>query len=372
MSDYSAQWAAARENTAFLALADGTILRGVSCGAPVDQPGEVVFNTAMTGYQEILSDPSYAGQHVVLTAPEIGNTGFNPDDYESRHLHAAGLIVLAMNEPSNWRATESLPSALRNHGVPAIAGIDTRALTLKLRDGGTQKGFLCCTGNITPEEAIQRARAWEGLDGQDYAARVSTAEPYAWGDVAESAPRVAVLDFGVKFNTLRLLAESGMRPLVLPAKTTAAEVLAHAPAGILLSNGPADPAALPYAAETIRGLLGKLPIMGICLGHQLLGIALGGKTKRLKFGHHGGNHPVLDIKTGKVEITSQNHNYVIDSITFPADAAKITHRSLNDHTVEGIEALQVPAFSLQYHPEAAPGPHDSSPAFARFRALIGG
>ncbi len=371
MSRSSNNWAARREKKAFLALADGTIIRGWSCGAKVDRLGEVVFNTGMTGYEEILTDPSYAGQMVTLTMPEIGNTGFNSEDFESGAIHASGLLIREMNEPSNWRSEESLKEALLRYEVPALAGLDTRALTLKLREGGTQKAFLCTTGDVTPEEAVAKAKAWEGLDGQDYASKVSTKEPYDFAsDAKADAPLVAVLDFGVKRNILRLLAGEGFRLKVLPAKTTAAEVLALKPDGVMLSNGPADPAALPYAAETIRGLLGKVPLMGICLGHQLLGLALGGTTRRLKFGHHGCNHPVMDLRTRSVEITSQNHNYMLDADTLDASQVEITHRSLNDQTVEGLEVKTHPAFSIQYHPEAAPGPHDACPAFSRFRALI--
>ena len=365
-------WAARRSKQAFLALADGTVVRGWSCGAAVDRLGEVVFNTGMTGYEEILTDPSYAGQIVTLTMPEIGNTGFNGEDYESRAIHAAGLLIREMNRPSNWRSEVTLEKTLQRWNLPALAGLDTRALTLKLREGGTQKAFLCTTGSVSPAEAVEKARAWEGLDGQDYAAKVSTTEAYDWpATVSAQAPLVAVLDYGIKFNTLRLLAREGFRVRVLPAKSTAADVLKLKPAGVMRSNGPADPAALHYAAETIRGLLGRVPIMGICLGHQLLGIALGGKTRRLKFGHHGCNHPVMDLRTKTVEITSQNHNYMVDADSLDPDVAEITHLSLNDRTVEGLEARKFPAFSLQYHPEAAPGPHDAVPAFVRFRELIG-
>jgi len=368
-ASYAAVWVARRRKAGYLALADGTVFRGRSFGAAADRLGEVVFNTAMTGYQEILTDPSYAGQHVTLTAPQIGNTGFNPEDFESAAIHASGLLVHETSAPSNWRATETLEAALERFGVPALAGIATRVLTLKLRDGGTQKAFLCASGKVPVEEGIARARAWEGLDGQDYASKVSTQAPYDFA--AEGTEGlVAVLDFGVKTNTLRLLAAEGFRVRVLPAKTTAAEVLALRPAGVMLSNGPADPAALPYAAETIRGLLGKVPLMGICLGHQLLSIALGGRTERLKFGHHGGNHPVQELRTGKCEITSQNHNFVVAEESLPETAATVTHRSLNDRTIEGIEARDVPAFSLQYHPEAAPGPHDAAGAFRRFHDLV--
>lgn len=369
MNGQAANWKARREKKAFLALADGTVARGWSFGAAVDRLGEVVFNTGMTGYEEILTDPSYAGQIVTLTTPEIGNTGFNAEDYESGAIHAAGLLAREANPPSNWRSEETLEAALARWNVPALAGLDTRALTLRLREGGTQKAFLCATGSVSPEEAVAKARAWEGLDGQDYASKVTTPEAYDWPSAA-GGPLVAVLDYGVKRNTLRLLAERGFRVRVLNAKSTAAEVLALGPAGVMLSNGPADPAALPYAVETIRGLLGKVPLMGICLGHQLLGLALGGRTRRLKFGHHGCNHPVMDLRTKTVEVTSQNHNYVVDPESLDPAAAEITHVSLNDRTLEGIEAKGIPAFSLQYHPEAAPGPRDAVPAFDRFRATM--
>ena len=371
MSRMANNWAARREKKAFLALADGTVIRGWSCGAAVDRLGEVVFNTGMTGYEEILTDPSYAGQLVTLTMPEIGNTGFNREDHESAAIHASGLIIREMNAPSNWRSEESLEAALVRWNVPALAGVDTRSLTLKLREGGTQKAYLCVTGSVPVGEAVERARAWEGLDGQDYASKVTTKAAYDWpSEAGAAAPRVAVVDYGIKFNTLRLLAEQGFRVRVLNAKSTAAEVLALKPAGVMLSNGPADPAALPYATEMIQGLLGKVPIMGICLGHQLLGLALGGKTCRLKFGHHGCNHPVKDLRAGTVEITSQNHNYMVDADSLDPAEAEITHISLNDRTVEGLESKKHPAFSLQYHPEAAPGPHDAVPAFARFRAMM--
>lgn len=372
MSGFSRNWTARREKKAFLALADGTVIRGWSCGATADRLGEVVFNTGMTGYEEILTDPSYAGQLVTLTMPEIGNTGFNREDRESAAIHSAGLLIREMNSPSNWRSEETLSEALARGDVPALAGLDTRALTLKLREGGTQKAFLCTTGEVSPEEAVAKARAWEGLDGQDYASKVSTPEAYDWpSETGAEAPLVAVLDYGVKRNTLRLFSNQGFRVRVLPAKTSAEQVLKLKPAGVLLSNGPADPAALPYAIETIRGLLGKVPIMGICLGHQLLGLALGGKTSRLKFGHHGCNHPVQNLRTGTVEITSQNHNYQVDADSLDPAEAEVTHISLNDRTIEGLQAKKHPAFSLQYHPEAAPGPHDAIPAFNRFRELMG-
>lgn len=377
---------------AFLALEDGSVFRGRSCGARTDSVGEVVFNTGMTGYEEVLTDPSYAGQIVTFTVPELGNTGFNRADRESAGIHAAGLVCRNLNGPSSRRSEEALADALRREGVPAICGIDTRALTLKLRDRGTLKGRICCSGKSSPEEAVAAARAWGGLDGQDYAAVVSCTAPYDWPTAGEvraaggapvalpdgfggdgaAAPLVAVLDFGVKYNTLRALAALGARVRVFPAKTAAETILAAAPDGVLLSNGPADPAALPYAVETIRGLLGRVPLMGICLGHQLLALALGARTARLPFGHHGCNHPVQRLADGAVEITSQNHNFVVVEETLDPNVARVTHRSLNDGSVEGLEAPGMRAFSLQYHPEAAPGPHDAAGAFVRFTGGLKG
>lgn len=375
---------------AFLALEDGTVYRGHSCGAPVDRLGEVVFNTGMTGYEEVLTDPSYAGQIVTFTVPELGNTGFNRADRESAAIHASGMICRDLNPPSSWRSEEPLSDVLRRCGIPAISGIDTRSLTLRLRSGGTLKARICCSGSEPPEAAIAAARAWTGLDGQDYASAVTCPAPYDWplapeppapqalpdgfagapAPTAATSPLVAVLDFGVKYNTLRALAALGARVRVFPAKTPAADILAARPDGVLLSNGPADPAALPYAVQTIRALLGKLPIMGICLGHQLLAITLGAKTARLPFGHHGCNHPVKNLTDGTVEITSQNHNFVVVEDTLDPAVAQITHRSLNDGSVEGLAAPALRAFSLQYHPEAAPGPHDASPSFHRFLRTI--
>lgn len=376
-------WARRRERGAFLALEDGTVMRGVSVGAPVDREGEVVFNTGMTGYQEILSDPSYAGQIVTLTYPEIGNTGMNAADMESGRLFANGLLVHAENPRSSWRGEEELREALERGGIPAIAGIDTRALTVKLRSTGTLKGYLSVTGAVSEEGALRRAREWEGLDNQDYASRVTCSRAYewdpegvlsgAWG-AAESLPpadfRVVAVDYGLKWNIARGLRRNGMGVRVVPAGTTAEEILAMSPDGVFISNGPADPAALDYAAETVRGLLGRLPLMGICLGHQLLGLALGARTYRLKFGHHGCNHPVREEATGRVRITSQNHNFAVDSDTLDSGEVEITHINLNDRTIEGMRCRNVPAFSMQYHPEAAPGPHDALDLFARFREMI--
>ena len=380
----SRNWARERESGAFLALADGTVFRGHSVGAARDGLGEVVFNTGMTGYQEILSDPSYAGQFVTMTYPEIGNVGVNEEDMESRRLFANGFVIREMNEPSNWRSTCSLEETLVGAGIPAIAGVDTRELTALLRDSGTQKGYLSVEGRVAEAEAVRLALAWPGLDNQDYAAKVSCLESYRWDadgkrslswGIAESLPepdlRVVAYDFGIKWNILRSLRAAGMEVTVVPARTGAREVLALRPDGVFFSNGPADPAAVTYAIDAARELLGKVPLMGICLGHQLFGIALGGKTYRLKFGHHGCNHPVRDLRSGAVEITSQNHNFCVDPESLDRGSVEVTHLNLNDGTVEGFAHRSEPLFSVQYHPEAAPGPHDPHHLFGRFREIIG-
>lgn len=376
-------WAEQRAKPAFLALEDGTVLRGCSVGAPMDAFGEVVFNTGMTGYQEILSDPSYSGQFVTMTNPEMGNTGTNLDDMESRQMFANGFIMHAMNVPSNWRSQESLTDALVRRGIPAIAGVDTRALTTRLREKGTLKGFLSVSGKLSEEVAVTQARAWRGLDGQDYAARVTCETPYVWDTdgkrtctwgITAACPaedmRIVAYDFGIKWNILRGMKRHGMGVTVVPAKTTAAEVMALKPDGVFLSNGPADPAAVTYAITAARELIGKVPVMGICLGHQLLGLAMGGRTYRLKFGHHGCNHPVQELANGKVEITSQNHNFAVDPASLDNSVVEVTHVNLNDGTVEGIRHRKEPVLAVQYHPEAGPGPHDPYYLFGRFRELI--
>ena len=376
-------WRAQREKRAFVALADGTVFRGWSFGAPVDVLGEVVFNTGMAGYQEILTDPSYSGQIVTMTYTEIGNYGVNPADVEAGRVHANGFIVHELNRPRNWRSRMSLAEYLQAANVPGIAGIDTRALTTKLRTTGCLRGFMSVTGQVGELEAVARARAWEGLDGQDYASLVSCKTAFAWdpdgsisttwgtaGSLPKTDLRVVAYDFGIKWNILRRLRAQGMDVTVVPARTPAADVLARKPDGVFLSNGPADPAAVTYAVEAIRDLVGRVPVMGICLGHQLIGLALGGRTYKLKFGHHGCNQPVMELESRKVEITSQNHNFTLDEKTLDPASIEVTHVNLNDKTVEGLRHRKEPMFCVQYHPEASPGPHDASYLFKRFRDLI--
>ncbi len=352
----------------FLALADGTVFYGRSRGAAVDTVGEVVFNTGMTGYQEIVSDPSYAGQFVTLTVAEVGNYGCNAEDMESRGFFLRGLVVQELNEPSNFRSTSSLTELLRSEGVPVLSDVDTRRLVMLLRSGGTQKAFLHGSEkNVSPEDGIRLANEWCGLDGQDYASEVSVAEPFEWNDSGDL--HVVVYDFGVKYNILRLLGSQNLRLTVVPAGTAASSVLAMNPDGVFLSNGPADPSAVKGAIDAARTLIGKIPIMGICLGHQILGIASGCECGRLKFGHHGCNHPVKDMRTGEVSITSQNHNFALGSERFP-EVLEVTHINLNDQTIEGIRHRHEPMFSVQYHPESAPGPHDAAAVFKEFRKLL--
>lgn len=376
-------WLEQREKKAFVALEDGAVFHGYSVGARKDAVGEVVFNTGLTGYQEILSDPSYAGQLVAMTCPEIGNTGINAADMESSRFFVNGFILHAINEPSSWRAEISLSEALIKADIPAVAGIATRALTTKLRTQGTMKGYLSVTGTIDEQTAVKKARAWRGLDGQDYVQHVTCDKTYRWDEtgqlsrswgIADTLPAVdlniVAYDFGVKWNIMRSMRRCGMDVTVVPARTPAKEVLAMKPHGVFLSNGPADPAAVTYAIDAARELLGQIPLMGICLGHQILGLAVGGKTYRLKFGHHGCNHPVKNLSTGRVEITSQNHNFAVQAAALDQSQIAITHINLNDHTIEGIKHKRMPMFSVQYHPEASPGPHDSFYLFSRFRQLI--
>jgi carbamoyl-phosphate synthase small subunit len=444
--NYIEKWKAERERKSFLALDDGTVFHGVAFGAPKDALGEVVFNTGMTGYQEILTDPSYAGQFVVLTTAEVGNYGVNAEDVESRGLFLSGLLIGDLTLPSNWRSEKSLDDYLRENGVPGLYGVDTRALALHIREHGNRKAYLCTMHNAqctmhnaedamqnaegtmhnaqctmqNVDAAIAKAKGWEGLDGQDYAAKVTCEKPYVFlntkntentkltGNLCElcelcgkNAPHIVCYDFGVKTNILRALS-AWADVIVVPAKTPAEEVLALNPDGVFLSNGPADPAAVTYAIENIQKLLGLrpmamhnaqctmhngkrmqdqglqslvtrhsslvTPVMGICLGHQLLALACGAKTGRLKFGHHGCNHPVKNLATGKVEITSQNHNFAVLPESVP-DCLEVTHVNLNDGSIEGIRHKTLPAFSVQYHPEACPGPHDSHYLFSKFQKL---
>jgi len=365
---------------AVLALEDGTVFRGVSIGAAGTSTGEVVFNTAMTGYQEILTDPSYSRQIVTLTYPHIGNTGTNPDDHESSLVHAAGLVIRDLPLlHSSWRATESLPEFLRRRNTVAVAEIDTRKLTRILREKGAQAGCIASgDAALRPDLAIEAARRFPGLKGMDLARVVCTDRAYQWNEGTnwslEQGPgrragqrlHVVAYDFGIKRNILRLLADHGCRMTVVPAQTSAADVMALAPDGIFLSNGPGDPEPCTYAIEATREFLANgTPLFGICLGHQILGLALGAKTVKMKFGHHGANHPVLEIETGRVLITSQNHGFAVDETTLPPNV-KVTHKSLFDGSLQGITCIDRPAFSFQGHPEASPGPRDLVPLFAEF------
>ena len=364
--------------TAILALEDGTVFEGDSVGAPGLTVGEVVFNTAMTGYQEIVTDPSYARQIVTLTYPHIGNTGCNAADDESTRAWVAGLIVRDVpRRPSNWRSEVALPQWLSQRGVVAISGIDTRKLTRLLRDRGAQSGAIMAGVAIDVDAAIEAARKFPGLKGMDLAKEVSVREPYRWNagtldlDHNEFARgtgkyRVVAYDFGAKFNILRMLADRGCDITVVPAQTPASEVLALNPDGVFLSNGPGDPEPCDYAIAATREFIArKLPTYGICLGHQLLGLAVGARTLKMKFGHHGANHPVIDLDSGRVLITSQNHGFAVDEATLPANV-RVTHRSLFDGSNQGIELTDAPAFSFQGHPEASPGPRDVGYLFDRF------
>jgi carbamoyl-phosphate synthase small subunit len=374
-----------------LALEDGRIFEGESFGASGTQVGEVCFNTSMTGYQEVLTDPSYRGQIVAMTYPLIGNYGTNALDQESREPHVRGFVIEELSEvPSNWRSELSLEDYLARWNIPGVQGIDTRALTRHLRERGAMKACLT-TEALSEKEAVARASEGEGVIGMDYVREVTTPAPYQWdpddklsgvwavasGSTEEvfrqALPpvrhRVVAYDFGIKENILRRLRQNGFGVTVLPATATAEEVLALNPDGVFLSNGPGDPEAVEYAHESLRGLLGKKPIFGICLGHQILGFAVGGRTFKLKFGHRGGNQPVKDLRTGKVAITSQNHGFAVDANSLPKEM-EVTHINLNDGTVEGMRHRELPVFSVQYHPEAAPGPHDASYFFSQFAELI--
>jgi carbamoyl-phosphate synthase small subunit len=382
---------------ALLALADGRTYEGTSFGAEGEAIGEVVFNTSMTGYQEILTDPSYEGQLVAMTYPEIGNVGVNLEDVESRRPFMKGFIVKNYTPlPSNWRATQPLHEYMKEHGIVGIQGIDTRALVRHLRDHGSQEGIIS-TLSDNLDDLVAKAKASPGLVGIDLVRNVTCAAPYDWdegmwqlsegykrraaqtpdtkkrrsktGSFSSPAFSVVAYDYGIKYNILRNLAESGCRVRVVPASTPAEDVLALDPDGIFLSNGPGDPDAVPYAKDSVEKLIGKKPIFGICLGHQIMGLALGGKTYKLKFGHHGGNQPVMDLTTRKVEITAQNHGFAVDAESLKG-AAELTHINLNDNTVEGLAHRELPIFSVQYHPESSPGPHDANYLFKRFTDLM--
>ncbi|MEW6764791.1 MAG: glutamine-hydrolyzing carbamoyl-phosphate synthase small subunit [Pseudomonadota bacterium] len=365
---------------ALLALEDGTVFHGYSVGADGQSVGEVVFNTAMTGYQEILTDPSYSRQMVTLTYPHIGNVGANAEDEEDPRVHAAGLIVRDVPRlHSNWRSKESLPAYLKRHGVVAIAGIDTRKLTRILREKGAQNGCLMAGDGIDAGKAVEAARGFPGLNGMDLAKEVTTAETYVWTEptwdeksLSQPGPKddlkynVVAYDYGVKRNILRMLVDRGCRVTVVPAQTPAADVLAMKPDGVFLSNGPGDPAACDYAIQATRELLAAdIPLFGICLGHQILGLACEARTVKMKFGHHGANHPVQDLDTGRVMISSQNHGFAVDEKTLPKNV-QATHKSLFDGSLQGIRLTDKPAYSFQGHPEASPGPHDVAPVFDPF------
>ncbi len=368
---------------ALLALADGSIFHGVSIGIEGSTVGEVVFNTAMTGYQEILTDPSYREQIVTLTYPHIGNVGVNPEDNESEKTQLAGLILREVpRPPSNFRSKQSFSEYLLDQRVVAIAGIDTRRLTRILRDKGAQNGCIVAGNGLDEQAALKQAQAWPGLKGMDLAKVVTTGAAYVWTrgswelktnaepEVTGSSRHVVVYDFGVKRNILRMLIDRGCKVTVVPAQSSAADVLKLKPDGVMLSNGPGDPAPCDYAIAAAREFLAlKLPTFGICLGHQILGLAAGAKTLKMKFGHHGANHPVQDLETQRVLITSQNHGFAVDEATLPANAI-VTHRSLFDGSNQGIRLTDAPAFSFQGHPEASPGPHDVSYLFDQFVTLI--
>ena len=377
--------------TALLALADGTVIEGVGLGAEGEAPGELCFNTAMTGYQEILTDPSYAGQIITFTFPHIGNVGVNDEDIETVNMAAASgvrgcVLKTDITEPSNYRAARDLDAWLRARGIVGIAGIDTRALTALVREKGSPNAVIAHrrTGELDHDRLIAEARAWPGLVGMDLAKDVTTGQSYTWDETSwqwgkgygrqESPTRhVVAVDYGIKRNILRLLADHGCRVTVLPATATGEDILAHKPDGVFLSNGPGDPAATgEYAVPAIRDVIASgTPTFGICLGHQMLGIALGGKTMKMHQGHHGANHPVKDLTTGKVEITSMNHGFAVDTSTLPGDIEE-THVSLFDGSNCGIRHKTLPVFSVQYHPEASPGPRDSRYLFQRFVELMDG
>ena len=353
---------------AILALEDGLTFRGVSFGAEGEAYGEVVFNTSMMGYQEILTDPSYKGQMVCMTYPLIGNYGVNLEDVESTRPFVEGFIVKEVSKIySNWRATEDLGAYLKKNNVVGIEGIDTRALTKHLREAGAKKGIISTT-DLDPKSLVKKAAHSSGLIGRDLIKEVMCKKAYNWN--TKGKMRVVAIDSGIKHNILRNLEKRNCRIWVVPATATKGEIKSFKPHGLFLSNGPGDPEALPYIVNTVKGLLGDLPIFGICLGHQILGQAFGGKTFKLKFGHHGGNQPVIDLRTKSVEITAQNHGFAVDVDSIPDKNVVMTHINLNDRTCEGMEHKKLPIFSVQYHPEAAPGPHDASHHFDKFISMM--
>jgi carbamoyl-phosphate synthase small subunit len=368
--------------SATLALADGTTFDGTSFGSTDDSVGEVVFNTSMFGYQEILTDPSYVGQIVTMAYPHIGNVGTNPDDDESQRPHAVGMAVRQFSEPSNWRSKEPLGAYLGRYGVAGIFGLDTRMLVRHLRNFGSQMGIVSTSGT-SAKALVERAKKAQGMEGLDLATPISTKAPYVWergtpdpldGAAAKQGGHkfeVVALDYGLKRSMLQFLVDVGCRVTVMPSGTSADQVLAKKPHGVFLTNGPGDPAAVKGADKTVAALVGKVPIFGICLGHQILALALGGRTYKMKFGHRGANQPVQDLSTKKVEITAQNHGFAVDADSLKGKAV-VTHLNLNDRTVEGLAVPEAKAFSVQYHPEASPGPHDARYLFQRFADLMSG
>lgn len=366
---------------ALVALEDGTIFEGISFTGEGEAEGEIVFNTGMSGYQEVLTDPSYKGQIVTMTYPLIGNYGVNEEDMESAAIHPGAFLVKEYNAiPSNFRATGPLHEFLQKYGILGVEGLDTRALTRHIRTAGALKGIVS-TRDLVPDSLVARAKALPGLVGRDLVKEVTCSEPYGWtvegpragSGFSSAAPgkyKVVAFDFGLKYNQLRILTEKGCSVQVVPATTGLDEILAMQPDGVFLSNGPGDPAGVEGVVDTVRGLLGKKPIFGICLGHQILGLALGGKTYKLKFGHRGANQPVKDLATGHIEITSQNHGFCVDFDSLDPQEVELTHVNLNDGSLEGLRHKRLPAFSVQYHPENAPGPHDSLYLFDRFIEMM--
>ena len=357
---------------AILALEDGTIFKGRSFGALGERLGEVVFNTSMAGYQEIITDPSYKGQIVAMTYPLIGNYGVNKEDVESRSSFLEGFVVKEYSKiASNWRHDKTLSDYFKENNIVAIEGVDTRKLTLHIRSAGAMKAVLS-TQDLDEKRLIKKANLSEGLIGVDLVKDVTINKKYIWSSLTHKQFRVVVLDCGVKYNILRELLKYKCEVTVVPAKTSAQEILKIKPDGILLSNGPGDPAAVNYIVETVKKLIGKVPIFGICLGHQILGLAFGGKTYKLRFGHHGANHPVKDLRTGRVSITSQNHGFCVDISTLNRKEIEITHINLNDNTLEGMRHRKLPVFSVQFHPEASPGPRDAKYLFGEFIKMMKG